>query len=240
MAGQKKTRARAQGLPDDVARTSAVSRTQSGATSTRSKVFRELLETSAAKDIYPAIRTGVSTSDALQMCLDRAVEVWRFLCDQVDLHAVDTNPDTGEAVGFFDIAPTVNDPTRTIPNRWYLAEREAREDVTKIAGLMTQLGIAERAVRVQEAQAAMLAAAVRDAAIEAGFSGEDVRRLGEALRHRAESAVAGPPAAASNGSLAPGGALPHRSPQNRPPSPSNSLAQDPATSRTVAKEGPGH
>lgn len=236
MAGQKKTRARAQGLPDDVARTSQNSRTQSGATSTRSKVFRELLETSAAKDIYPAIRTGVSTSDALQMCLDRAVEVWRFLCDQVDIHAMEVD-EHGEAVGFFDVAPTVNDPTRTIPNRWYLAEREAREDVVKVSGLMTQLGIAERAVRVQEAQAAMLAAAVRDAAIEAGFSGEDVRRLGEALRHRAESVVAAP---ASNGSPAPGGALPHRSPQSRPPSRSNSLAQDPATSRAVAKEGPGH
>lgn len=68
-------------------------------------------------------------------------------------------------------------------------EREARQEVEKLASMMTQLGIAERVVRVQEAQAVLVVAAIREAAIETGLSQDQVRRLGEAIRGRLDDAA---------------------------------------------------
>lgn len=81
-------------------------------------------------------------------------------------------------------------------------EREARIEVEKLASMMTQLGIAERVVRVQEAQATLVIAAVREAAIDAGLSHDQVRSLGASLRDRLDTArVKQPtPAARKDGS----------------------------------------
>lgn len=88
----------------------------------------------------------------------------------------------------FEVISNPQGPDIIQPHRYLVMEREARIEVEKLAAMMTQLGIAERVVRVQEAQATLIVAAVREAAIEAGLSHDQVRALGSSLRDRLDSA----------------------------------------------------
>lgn len=167
---------------------------------TRRRIFRELVHIAAEQGA--SISLGISTAQALQECLDRAVALLRFAQQQVDQlpynDTVPTDPDTDLPLlaslsyqddPLYEVINNPQGPDVVQPNRYVLMEREARLEVEKLAAMMTQLGIAERVVRVEEAKAALLIAAVRDAAIEAGFDNDDVRRLGEALRHRVEEGL---------------------------------------------------
>ncbi len=153
----------------------------------RSAVFRDLLEIADAQGIY--VRTGTSTGDALQRCLDRAVALWEFAATQTDSFALDSDTSDEDGGGFFEIQLLPGGASEWIPNKWYRVEREARQDIERLAGMMTQLGIAERHVRIQEAQAALMVAHIREAAIETGLDPDQVRLLGEALRRRVAGAV---------------------------------------------------
>lgn len=197
----------------------------------RTEAFSELLASAAGQDLFHQIRTGIPTAEALQMCLDRAVAIWQFTADQANRVAVEVDAD-GHATGFFEVQIGPGGALTTIPNRWVGYEREARQDIERLASTMTSLGIAERTVRVAEAQATLLAASVREAAIDAGIEPEQVRALGEALRARLEAATA---------DVAPSPRTPaHANAQHPPVLPSASASQSPATSRAVASEGPGH
>lgn len=143
----------------------------------------------------PAPR-GVSTGQAMQEALDRAVQMWRFAQDQLNRVTVTTHyDDDGPMEGFFEERKGPGGSTVIVPSRWYTLEVEARRDVEKLAGMMTQLGIAERSVRVDEARAALVIASIKDAAIEAGLDNDQVRALGMALRSRLEEATSTAPAA---------------------------------------------
>jgi len=69
-----------------------------------------------------------------------------------------------------------------IPNEWIRLRDEYGSNLQHVAIKLTQAGIADRAVRVQEAQAALLAQRVRDAAERAGLSQTQIRALGRELR----------------------------------------------------------
>lgn len=174
---------------DGSVRKKEVNRSTISRSKERSQVFRDLLSIADAQGIY--VRTGVSTGDALQRCLDRAVALWEFAASQTDAVAVapDPNSPDGTGGGFFELQLLPGGASEYVPNKWYRVEREARLDIEKLAGMMTQLGIAERQVRIQEAQAALFVAQIREAAIEAGLSPSDVRSLGEALRRRVAGAI---------------------------------------------------
>lgn len=150
----------------------------------RSTAFRELLSYAHEHDIY--VHSGTSTAHALQLCLDRAVALWQFAAHMTDSHALDPaaldDPDDPSSGGFFELVTGPAGAFSYVPNRWYVSEREARQDVEKLAALMTSLGIAERQVRVQEAQSALIVARIRDVAIKVGLSPDQVRLLGEGLR----------------------------------------------------------
>lgn len=161
---------------------------------TRSRVFRELVHIAATQGA--TIPLGVSTGEALQQCLDRAVSLLRFAQDQVDSILPEDHDDT---IPFSRLSPK-DDPLYEVyenpqgppvirQHRYILMEREARLEVEKLAAMMTQLGIAERVVRLEEAKAALFIAAVREAAIDAGLDHEAVRKLGAALRHRVEGGL---------------------------------------------------
>lgn len=167
---------------------------------TRRRIFRELVHIAAEQGA--SIELGVSTADALQECLDRAVALYRFSAAQVDAIRRDAtdgwdpdDPDTAlsnlpvEDDPLFSVIKNPQGPDLIVPHRWLTMEREARVEVEKLAAMMTQLGIAERVVRVKEAEAALLVAAVREAAIEAGLDNDQVRRLGEALRRQVEEGL---------------------------------------------------
>jgi hypothetical protein len=68
------------------------------------------------------------------------------------------------------------------PNKWFVLERAMREEAVKLATKMVELGLAERAVAVEEAKAVMVAQAVRAAAEAAGLAPLQIERLGEELR----------------------------------------------------------
>jgi hypothetical protein len=194
-------------------------------------VFGEMLEIAARHGTLHSLQFGISTSDALQETLDRAVAIWRFCVQQVDEHSMGIAED-GEVVGFFETQAGPGGALITVPNRWVAYEREARIDVENLAASMTRLGIAERNVRVAEAQAVLLAASVREAAIEAGIAPEQVRTLGEAIRKKLSDAR-------TRAEVQPN-ADGHSSPQIRPKLPSASRAQNRETSRSVGSDGPGH
>lgn len=73
------------------------------------------------------------------------------------------------------------------PNKWFQLERAMRDEAVKLAARMQELGLAERAVALEEAKAVMVAQAVRAAAEAAGFDEEQVQRLGVELRKSLES-----------------------------------------------------
>lgn len=155
--------------------------------SNRSRIFRELVHIAAEQGA--TIQLGVSTGDALQECLDRAVALWRFAADQVDKIQI-RDPDVDLANLSADEDPTFEvytnpqGPDLVDDHRWYKREREARHEIEKLAAMMTQLGIAERVVRVEEAKAALVVAAIREAAVDAGIPPDQIRALGAALRER--------------------------------------------------------
>jgi hypothetical protein len=159
---------------------------------TRSRVFRELVHIAAEQGA--SIPLGISTAQALQECLDRAVALWRFAADQVDQIAPPLDSNGDPEVNFsnldvsedplFTVTPNPQGPDLVETNRYWRMEREARLEIEKLAAMMTQLGIAERVVRVKEAEAALYVGAIRDAAIEAGIPHEQVVALGQALRSR--------------------------------------------------------
>lgn len=173
----------------------------------RRQAFRELMEHAAVADIK--IQLGVSTSDALQECLDRAVALFRVAADQVDHLRVDE---------LFEVEIGPNGASSTVPNRWRVMEDAARLEIEKLAATMTGLGIAERTVRIQEAQAALLVASIRDAAIAVGIPHDQVRALGAALRD----------------------SIATRTTEITPTPQSASASQQKGTSQAVGALGPGH
>lgn len=158
----------------------------------RRRIFRELVH--IATEQGSPIPLRVSTGDALQDCLDRAVSLWRFAADQVDSLIPPALADDDEDLvlstlpvqedPLFEVIPNPQGPDLIQRHRYILMEEEARKEIEKLAAMMTQLGIAERVVRVREAEAALFAAAVRDAALEAGIPHDKVRLLGSKLRDR--------------------------------------------------------
>lgn len=162
----------------------------------RRRIFRDLIHIAAEQGA--TIEMGISTAQALQECLDRAVALLRFAAQQVDNLAWPPgyDPHDADALSLGDLPPeqdpmwvvVVNDqgPDQIRPHRYVTMEREARLEVEKLAAMMTQLGVAERVVRVEEAKAALMVAAVREAAMEAGFDHDAIRLLGAALRKRIE------------------------------------------------------
>jgi hypothetical protein len=81
------------------------------------------------------------------------------------------------------------------PNKWFQLERQLREEATRLAARMVDLGLAERLVAMEEAKAVMVAQAVRTAAEAAGLSPTQITRLGEEIRKGLESGSIGDVAA---------------------------------------------
>ena len=185
----------------------------------RRVVFGELVRIAA--DQGNPLPLGVTTADAMQQCLDRAVALWYFAIEKVDAIRMASSDDPDGDSDFWEEELGPGGAVKIVPNRWYVMEQEARKEIEQLAGLMTTLGIAERTVRIEEAKAALMVAAVRDAAIDAGISPDDIHKLGEALRARVEAARTQLKPTGKGASSA-------------------SRAQSPATSQSVSSLGPGH
>lgn len=78
-----------------------------------------------------------------------------------------------------------------IPNEWIRLRDDYRAQAAALAGSMVARGIAEKAVNVRAAQAALMATMVKEAMRRAGLPQEAIRSVGEELRQLAEEAGAG-------------------------------------------------
>jgi hypothetical protein len=78
-----------------------------------------------------------------------------------------------------------------IPNEWIRIRDQYMGECFNMANSMVKNGIADRAVRVQETQAALMVVMVKRAAERAGLDASQVRALGEALRDEVEDRRAG-------------------------------------------------
>lgn len=72
----------------------------------------------------------------------------------------------------------------TVANEWIRLRDRYREELERASTNLVRSGIADRAVRIREAQAVLFVHAVQDAASDAGIPLDQVRALGQALRRR--------------------------------------------------------
>lgn len=142
----------------------------------KSAAYKDLMVRASEQGVTR--KAGQTAADVLQEVLDRAVGGMRYAASEVDK----LTPEK-----FWVTKTDAQGNVLTEPNKWYQLEQACRAEVQSLAGLMSELGIAERAVRVEEAKAALMIAAVRDAAREAGLNAGQVRALGSALRSRLEA-----------------------------------------------------
>lgn len=174
MAGQPRTSAKRGPVPAKVINRAAKHRSFEN-----KKAYGELVRLAAENKLdYPT--TPVAAVDVLQELLDRSTGNWRWAAGQLDLVS---------AADFWVQKIDAQGNVLVEPNKWYQLERAAASEVERLAGMMAQLGIDERLVKVEEARAVLLISAVREAAREAGISANQVRALGSALRSRLEAAA---------------------------------------------------
>lgn len=86
--------------------------------------------------------------------------------------------------------------TRVEPNKWAQLERSLRQEAVTLAARMQDLGLAERAVQLEEAKAIQVVGAMRAACEAAGVPPEQVVEVGVQLRRLLEAGVVEEPVAA--------------------------------------------
>lgn len=173
MAGRSKSKAVAT-RPEPIRNQRTVRRSRA-----KGKAYGELMLVASEQGVKR--RSGQSAADVLQECLDRAVGGMRYAASEVDK----LQPEE-----FWVRKFDAQGNALVEPNKWYQLELTCREEVERLADIMSKLGIEERRVQVEEAKAALMVAAVREAARDAGLSPGDVRKLGAALRSRVEAMAA--------------------------------------------------
>lgn len=134
----------------------------------RARLMREVHREAAHGTL--GIRLNINPIDALQEVLDRAVALLRHYADEADNLAEDKL--------------LVDTAFGRMPHHWVRLEQDARAEVERIAGGMVRNGIADRAVKVQEAKAILMVQAIVAAAEEVGIPRAQVRALGPAVRQR--------------------------------------------------------
>lgn len=123
-----------------------------------------------------AKRLDVTSQEALQETLDGMVQDLRFTqrqCDALEM---------GEGEGKYWRDTMVG----KIPNEWIRLRNDLRQQVAHLSLSLEAKGIAERGVRVKEAQAVLMAGMVRTAAERAGLTPQQVAALGTELRQLAQ------------------------------------------------------
>jgi hypothetical protein len=120
---------------------------------------------------------GTDPIEVLQELLDGAVARLRYAQAKVD--------ELPESEVFRDTLAN-----GAIPNEWIRLRDKWADDLERFASNMTRNGFTERRIRMQEAQVALFAQSVQQAAIEAGIEPPKVRLLGAALRRIAAESVA--------------------------------------------------
>jgi hypothetical protein len=153
--------------------------TGSGRQTRVSKNSKKLAEARAAtSQRRSASRLGADPYDVIQETLDGLVQDLRFTQKMVD------------ALPEGDLWRETLMSGR-IPNEWIRLRDDYRDRAAALAGSMITRGIAEKAVNVRAAQAALMATMVKEAMRRAGLPQEAIAAVGNELRQLAEEAQAG-------------------------------------------------
>lgn len=173
MAGKPKTRAKQAAERGEEAPKKPPSRSRKSREQARAKkaMYGDLAVIAEAHGVV--MGHGNSVADVLQACLDRAVHHWRMAAAEVDKLPFEE---------FWEANWGPNGAVSIEAHKWYRLETECRLEIEKLAGMMAQLGLDERRVQVQEAQAAVMISAIRDAAYRSGLTAQQVKSLGASLR----------------------------------------------------------
>lgn len=124
-------------------------------------MLHEALE--EVKDLTPAPRRGVDPAEAIQEILDNLQAMYRYATKRVVFMT--------ENEYFRD---TIAGP---IPNEWIREQERLGMQIVHVAGKASSMGLAERAVRIQEAQASMFATILEEALKVHGLTMEDRRTV---------------------------------------------------------------
>lgn len=122
--------------------------------------------------------TGVTVTDVLQECLERATGGLRFAAAEVDKLKGDE---------FWVRKVDAQGNVLVEPNKWYQLEQACRAEVEDLATKMLGLDIDSRLAAVEEARALLMFRAVAEAAKKVGLSPVQIRELGGALRGELEA-----------------------------------------------------
>jgi hypothetical protein len=137
------------------------------------EVGEAMLAITAGGGADVALAPQRSTADVLAWALRRVDGIMQWAAVQSE-----SVPEAEFWVKYVDAQGNI----RVEPNKWFQLERSMRDEAVRLAARMVDLGLAERAVAVEEAKAILVAQAVRTAAEAAGIPPEQIVRLGEELR----------------------------------------------------------
>lgn len=148
------------------------------------KLVAELVEEAkvyeASDNLY---RDTTNVLEAMELVLDRAMDLWRIALKQADKLTLDE---------FWVTKVDAQGNRIAEPNKWLQYDAALRSEIFEMAARMQGLNIDERRARVQEAQMELLGRALQQAAANAGLTEEQQRNLGAALRKELEAAVGTP------------------------------------------------
>lgn len=140
------------------------------------KLYGEAMQLAAADGLKRP--TGVTVTDVLQECLERATGALRFAAAEVDKLDGDE---------FWVRKVDAQGNTLVEPNKWYQLEQACRVEVEELATKMLGLDIDSRLAAVEEARAMLMFRAVAEAAKKVGMTPVQIRELGGALRSELET-----------------------------------------------------
>lgn len=126
------------------------------------------------------VRLDADPAVALQEVLDRSLVMMRYAAsqaDELDSDSLFVSGWTGGENGSF----------AKVPHEWLRLEADLRQEVATLAGRMVQLGIADRAVALEEAKAAILINAILAAARKSGIARDQIKALGPAIREELQT-----------------------------------------------------
>lgn len=134
-----------------------------------------------------AARLDANAIDSLQEVLDGLVADLRFTQKMVDKLP---ESDMWRVTYQRDLDGTLVETNR-IPNEWIRLRDDYRQQVEALSGSMVARGIAEKAVNIKAAQAALMATMVSEAMRRAGVPADQIKATGDQLRQLAQEATGG-------------------------------------------------
>lgn len=130
-----------------------------------------------AAEFAQGLRRNVDPADGVQSVLDHIASLYEYATQQV--FQLDTDEYWRE---------TLAGKTQ---NEWIKEQERLGLQLVHVAGKAAAMGLAERTVRVQEAQAALFAAVIEKALVSAGLNGDQRREIHQSVALELDEVING-------------------------------------------------